>query len=176
MKVIFLDIDGVLNHHEFNQESQSCTINAECITQLNRILKETSAKIVLSSAWRYVVTGHAMTLEGFRYMLQTHGLRHGAEIIGHTITDETCYSCEYECLPSENQWDDNGRHVCVKCGHHTGRSDQIRHWLRAHRGQIERCVVIDDLPIENLPFIQTDSKVGLTKVLADAVIAILKGQ
>jgi len=74
MKVIFLDIDGVLNGHEFCEHAKSCGINPECVCELNRIIAATDAKIVLSSAWRYMVHGGALTLKGFEYMLRTHGV------------------------------------------------------------------------------------------------------
>lgn len=46
--IIFLDIDGVLatrkTHYEYFQE--------ECVNDMNRVLKETEARIVISSSWR----------------------------------------------------------------------------------------------------------------------------
>lgn len=66
MKVIFLDIDGVLNHEDYYRwRYEEITINhrdfvhpysefsPDSIKQLNRILKETGAEIILSSTWRF---------------------------------------------------------------------------------------------------------------------------
>lgn len=67
MKIIFLDIDGVLaTHKEFmmnrtkfqskHPEAKELNIpypfNSGCVKVFNEILKETDAKIVLSSDWR----------------------------------------------------------------------------------------------------------------------------
>lgn len=58
MKVIFLDIDGVLNNqimYEFNQETISTpggNLSKECVELLNDITNKTRAKIIISSTWR----------------------------------------------------------------------------------------------------------------------------
>jgi hypothetical protein len=63
LKVIFLDIDGVLNN-------AACFLTGPgglrarpdplCIQALNRILRATRAKIVISSAWRKHLTEHQL--------------------------------------------------------------------------------------------------------------------
>lgn len=53
MKIIFLDIDGVLNHRQFLIEAERVdAVSDECIARLNRIIEATGAKCVLSSTWR----------------------------------------------------------------------------------------------------------------------------
>lgn len=58
MKIIFLDIDGVLNHCETRSGICSPTeplplpIAPECMARLNRLIADTGAKIVISSSWR----------------------------------------------------------------------------------------------------------------------------
>lgn len=64
MKYLFLDIDGVLNHedwyknkvrnnrHTMKEWWVSC-FDPECVERLNNILKETDAKLVVSSSWRW---------------------------------------------------------------------------------------------------------------------------
>jgi len=69
--VLFLDIDGVLNGHDFDVAAQSTRIQYRCVRQLNRIIKATECKIVLCSAWRYMLLKRprhkpAMTLTGQR--------------------------------------------------------------------------------------------------------------
>jgi hypothetical protein len=73
-KILFLDIDGVLNDHAFCEVAQSCTIKPQCMGHLNQIIHSTGCSIVLTSAWRYIIHGGDMTLKGFEYMLRTHGL------------------------------------------------------------------------------------------------------
>lgn len=59
MKVVFLDVDGVLNHAATRSdvvptsgEPLPIPIAPECMTRLNRLIAETGAKIVISSSWR----------------------------------------------------------------------------------------------------------------------------
>lgn len=76
--ILFLDIDGVLNGHEFSEEAQSCTLKPACVEAFNRLLREGEKiegfGIVVSSAWRYMVFRESMTWVGFGHMLQTHGV------------------------------------------------------------------------------------------------------
>lgn len=164
MKVLFLDIDGVLNGHEYNPDAGSCLIKRDCIQRLNRILRETGAKIVVSSAWRYIMltteeSPPAMTMVGFEYMLRTHGAS-SVDLMGMTGSDE-----EFGWSMENN--------VPV-------RGKQIRRWLADHRPHFEidsYCVLDDDdLGISELHsecFVRTDGRVGLTDENADDVIAVL---
>jgi hypothetical protein len=154
MKIVFLDIDGVLNDHAWMDHAGSCDIKRECVLRLNRILRETGAVIVVSSAWRYMVHGEAMTLQGFAYMMRTHGLLSG-RIHGLTCTDELI----------------------------AHRGDQIAAWLAEHDG-VESYVVLDDddgFSVSRCqgrhahPFVRTDGAIGLTDADADRAIAILTG-
>ena len=86
-KLIFLDIDGVLNSRDANAH-HFCGIHADKIALLNRIVERTGAEVVISSAWRYMILGGAMTIDGFRYMLMTHGLASFVRLVGCTVPDE----------------------------------------------------------------------------------------
>merc|ERR1719233_2197318 len=48
--IIFLDVDGVINHP--NSDNEGTTICAHCVNKLKTMLRHTSANIVLSSTWR----------------------------------------------------------------------------------------------------------------------------
>ena len=91
LRVVFLDIDGVLNDHSRVIESY-CGIQPELVRRLNRITDATEAVLVISSAWRYMIYGHAMSLLGFQYMLMTHGVK--ANIVGITARDEEVHERE----------------------------------------------------------------------------------
>lgn len=61
MKIIFLDIDGVLNHHKFYKVKDpniikilelNLHLDPRSVKLLNAICEATGAKIVLSSTWR----------------------------------------------------------------------------------------------------------------------------
>ena len=95
MKLIFLDIDGVLNHELFyksgsreerfklaNEEKDlpyGCSnIDPEKVSLLNTLIKETGAKVVVSSSWR---TGRSV--EDLQAVLDWNGFQ--GEVIGKTI-------------------------------------------------------------------------------------------
>lgn len=145
--IIFLDIDGVLNRHLWNELAKSLSIESTSIAHLNRIIAETGAKIVISSAWRYMIIGQAMTLQGFDYLLRTHGLQ-ADTLIGYTCSDEETVV----------------------------RGMQIHQW-REQNSHIGSYVVIDDMDLwisEMHPMILTNPAEGLTGKHADEAIAILK--
>jgi len=62
MKIIFLDFDGVLNSFSSSHDTnRSCTgleaeaqeLNPDLVRLLNKIIRITGAKVVISSSWRY---------------------------------------------------------------------------------------------------------------------------
>jgi hypothetical protein len=58
MKVIFLDIDGVLNCTETpNPRKFPYIVDPALLARFNRILENTGAHVVLSSTWRYDPAG-----------------------------------------------------------------------------------------------------------------------
>jgi hypothetical protein len=160
VKILFLDIDGVLNGHDWNDESQSCNIRRECVAHLNRVIRETGCKIVLSSAWRYIVLGGDMTLKGFGYMLRTHGLvcQRGATdlIVGCTAPDES--------PPNPVRDGERGR--------------QCREWLYGPENQWEVTwfAAVDDEDAGfaelGIPAVITDGARGLTAEDADKLIGL----
>lgn len=155
---LFLDIDGVLNDHDFNDEAKSCTLKRDCVKQFNRILRAANPEIVISSAWRYMVHGGAMTLGGFGYMLRTHGVRE-CDVVGVTPTDEE-----------------------VK-----GRGGQISHWLdenSSYRNHERAYLVLDDgdesgeivsdIDAYGHPLIVTCGKTGLRAIDVEKAMRILR--
>lgn len=161
MKVIFLDIDGVLNAHQFSVASKSCSIDQGCVRQFNRVLEATDAKVVISSAWRYMMlrtddSEPAMTMRGFEYMLRTHGMPR-MDIIGHTRSDE---------YAGRNGHDNQ-----------SVRGKLIRLWLAENPGLVDRYVVLDDDADDvllTMPFIKTNGSVGLTEQDAERAIEMLQ--
>lgn len=146
--VVFTDIDGVVNSYAFSHAGNRSSIDVACVLRLNRILTETDAKLVLSSSWRYMIFGGAMTVLGFDYLLRTHGFL-ADRLIG--------------CTPMEEP--------------HASRGREIQAW-REKNGHSGPYVVLDDcdLDISKLhPFVHTDASIGLTDQDADRAISILKG-
>lgn len=155
MKLVFLDIDGVLNGHDWDEPAQSCLIRRECIDHLSRIIRETDARLVISSAWRYMILGGDMTDRGFSYLLRTHGLIAGGlggkVVVGHVGPDKD---------PTN----------------FIDRAEQIVAWLADHP-EAEHVVCLDDEDFGysrfGLPFVHTDFNCGLTAGDAERAIAIL---
>lgn len=56
IKIIFLDVDGVLNYSRMDKddhvETPSGLLSKRCVEMLNRITDRTGAKLVVSSTWR----------------------------------------------------------------------------------------------------------------------------
>jgi hypothetical protein len=156
MNIVFLDIDGVLN--DFEQSWVSTPdyrpeIVPRCVKAFNQIIRETEARIVLSSAWRHLILFQHMSLHGFQVLLRTHGVR--GELIAHTREDRG----------DEERW------------------AQIADWLRDPRGKggekvkVDRYAIIDDTSeaFGGRPGVRTDGAKGLTVANAKRVIRILNG-
>jgi hypothetical protein len=58
MKIVFFDIDGVLNtRHTPNPRKLPCVIDKKLVSRFKRVLARTKAKAVLTSTWRYDPAG-----------------------------------------------------------------------------------------------------------------------
>lgn len=68
MKIIFLDIDGVLNVYPQGRDEYGAKFHPHFETNLKRIIDETGAKIVVSSTWR------ASGLQNMQDMWRDRGL------------------------------------------------------------------------------------------------------
>lgn len=163
MRVLFLDIDGVLNSHDFCPLAMCGPIHRAKVDRLNRILTVADAKVVLSSAWRYIAHRGEATLAGLDWLLRSHGL-HAGRLIGFTREDTMVARC-----PS---WDGSAPWPQVN-----ERGEQIRDWLRLQSYHPSlRVVVLDDLDLgitaAGLPLVLTDGAVGLTDEDADRVISL----
>lgn len=150
-KVIFLDVDGVLNNDLTQDTSPGGWIGVddELIAHLARIVTETGAEVVLTSTWKdeWDVEPRLCTSDG-RY-LAGHLAMHGV-----FLKDKT-----YDLTHN--------------------RGEGIAQYLREHP-EVERYVVIDDVVFPDfgrngiLPhLIKTNNPLGLTKRLAYRAIKML---
>jgi len=99
MKLIFLDFDGVVNTRLYDSKknkigyfhpSDGEVNNKNAIDFLNLLVKETSAKIVVSSTWR-----RGETVETLSEWLYNSGFE--GEVIGKTpVMDDYCRGAEIE--------------------------------------------------------------------------------
>jgi len=158
MKIIFLDIDGVLNSMQSMKASKEERWNdepaIEHIGWLNNIIANTDAKIVISSTWR---RGNQASLFD-KYF-------HALGIIGEVIdvtprldsyrgTEIKCWLMEHKSKIEKNK--DSG--WCI------------------HKEPVESFVILDDDGDmeELLPFlVQTNSESGLQEIHAKDAIEVL---
>lgn len=155
MKLIFLDIDGVLNDFErswrevpdYNPE-----IAPRCVQALNRVIRATEAKLVLSSSWRNLITAGHMSLFGFERLLQSHGVR--AWLISHTRVNG-----------DEYRWQEIAAWL----------KEPMRGTQSMPKGVIDRYCIIDDDhdAFGGRPGVQTAGGIGMTEKDADLAIQIL---
>lgn len=87
-KIIFLDIDGVLNSMDYFEQTKDCKgyteINPEKVKLLKEIIDRTGAEIVLSSTWRNLGK-RKNEPEHPMYTYLTDTLKeYGMEIVDHT--------------------------------------------------------------------------------------------
>lgn len=87
-KIIFLDIDGVLNSIDYFEQTKDCKgyteINPEKVKLLKEIVERTGAEIVLSSTWRCLTENNSEP-EHPMYTYLTNTLKeYGMEIVDHT--------------------------------------------------------------------------------------------
>jgi len=98
MKVLFLDIDGVLNSLEVFEEKDKDLLHPlseEMIGLVNKIVDETKCTVILSSAWRY------MGLEVVQGMLDKHGATF--KLAGETPKKDGCRGDEIISWMADNK-------------------------------------------------------------------------
>lgn len=156
MKVIFLDIDGVLNSMDWYKrrtrvksktwdEYHAQEFDPVALALIKRVINETGAKVVLSSTWR-------LSKEGVKFI----------KSIGIDILD---------CTPHLPRPTNTSVEYCE-------RGKEIKAWIEKNiedRGEVvDRYVIIDDdtdmLPEQQAQFFNTDNRFGLTEPIAKEVI------
>lgn len=166
MRYLFLDLDGVANRHVL-LPSGVCGIEADCMARLNHVIEATHCRLVIASAWRYMMLMGACNLFGFWYLLRTHGLKplpDQDDTHKHTGPLVGCLSYDY--LPVRNG--DRGR--------------LARDWLHAwDNDESAITAAVDDLPEEitgygevGIPCVVTEGSVGLTDDGAERLIKLLR--
>ena len=165
MKVLFLDIDGVINSMAwlkeekpdqprivgFRQKWQQIAENAfdpKCVARIDSIVARTDCVICISSSWR-----KEYPLTQLDRMLRYRGLN-GQRIVG--------------CTPSLKHTTPGSQ-----------RGDEIQHWLSLHGLGPELAVVLDDDndmgPVLHR-HVQTDCEVGITDDDVERAVALFQGE
>lgn len=157
MKVIFLDVDGVLNSEVSREQERNNfdnwmehEVSDMHINNLKKIVDATGAQIVLSSSWRFdhpKATGRDFIADPLMKILDRK-----LKAVGLDIIDVTP--------------DLRGKI----------RGAEIQDWLDRH-SEVERFVILDDdvdMMEEQKPFfVNTTFKNGLTEEMANKAIEIL---
>jgi hypothetical protein len=133
VKVVFLDIDGVLNHCDTRNapptdaEPLPIPIAPECMARFNRLIAETDAKVVISSSWR-----KAVRWQDLGPALVRHGLV--ADVIGETpdLVNDAVWLANWQAR--------EGAPFTYK---RLERGWEIGEWLAAHP-EVTAFVILDD--------------------------------
>jgi hypothetical protein len=142
MKVIFLDIDGVIKtknglRSAFKKYRKLVPdiLDERAVTNLNKLVKETDAKIVITSTWRY-----GKTTEALQRVLAINGVI--GEVIGMT--------------PELGQMKNSSIDTIT-------RGQEIQEWLNLHKIQVDYVILDDDtnlLPQQMNYFVRCESEDG----------------
>ena len=163
-KILFLDIDGVLNTEQQHDRCVNLGIDPvdgfgyafdpEAVANLKRIVAVTDADIVISSSWK--VWG----LAAMQRMWARRNLP--GKVIGitpNTTSDEMLLSVDLDMdIPA------------VK-------GSEIKEWLSTNDNEVTHYAILDDLPDmlleQETHFVQTDPRIGITEDDANRAITIL---
>lgn len=150
-RVLFLDVDGVLNHLGIWKIGRPNPIDPECVARLNEVLGKTKARVVLSSAWR------------------------GLRSLEAKLRKSGALKRKYP-----RDWRTPQLHSTSKGGIIMARvrGDEIAAWLARHP-EVNRYAIVDDdgdMLAEQMPyFVQTDfHDGGLKQEHADRLVEILE--
>ena len=162
-KVVFLDIDGVLNSNFWNESHQreisdGTLIDESKIKLLCKLIKKTNAKIILHSGWKYWFDSNLKPLrkeaENLKFLLEKEGLTIAGVTPDHA-TEEIRKTKKFSLV----------------------KADEILAWLKQHK-EVDRWVVLDDLDLHNAEIakhqIKTDQTIGLTMEDVEKAEMILK--
>jgi hypothetical protein len=153
MKVIFLDIDGVLNTHKTTRRLDCCNeftfVDTRKVLRLREIIERTGAKLVLSSTWRFGAMSGAFFLE--------------REALRELVAEFRRLRCP--------KWVDITPWL-PGCK----RQKEIYAWLALHP-EVDEFIIIDDVGEELTWFwdrlVLTDPRVGLNKERMEFAIQLL---
>lgn len=150
MKVVFLDLDGVLNSFSERKGKEiSLVINKEKVEKLKRIVDETGATLVLSSSWRKYWNRRYHQQDSAGWIINQALAEFGLEV-----------------------WDK------IPVLPYTSRNDEIRAWL-VGKSYIDALAILDDKDMAwdkylRKHWVQPDGfQSGLTEEDADRAIRIL---
>ncbi len=192
MKIIFLDMDGVMNNHQvfstnstkhndhLNEgERDNCTcwtlenqVDPACVERLNKIIDATDTKIVISSSWRKVCD-----VDEMRRILGMHGLKQPACIIDQTpdLANDEAWVRAWRDAEDRAFREKHGRerkfpYIRIE------RGLEIREWLLKNP-HVTHFVILDDsgdMAMLKPWHLQTDEIIGLLDEHINRVFELLE--
>lgn len=164
MRVLFLDIDGVLNSTVWNADhqpeiAQGILVDHEKVQMLSHLVHDTHALVILHSGWRMWLDAQLRPLRKEAEILVQHFTEAGFSIAGVTpdlTTEEIRKNKQFSLVKAE----------------------EILAWLSRHEN-VQSWVVLDDLELHHEQIsahqVQTDPSVGLTWSNIQSAYQILMG-
>ena len=164
-KILFLDIDGVLNterQHDHCVEAGEAYVDnfgyaydPVAVANLKRIVDETEVDIVISSSWKFWGLSTMQKLWASRELPGKV-----VDVTPNHVSDELLLSVDLSIMDMP-----------------AGKGSEIKEWLDTKGNQVINYAILDDVP-DMLPeqqshFVQTDPRVGITKDDAEKIIEIL---
>ena len=168
-KIIFLDIDGVLNTEYYQglleyqgkpwQDEYGAFFDPKSVKQLKKIIDATDADIVVESSWKY------LGLDAMKELWKVRSLPGRViDITPSSVSDEYLSNVDLDNLDAS----------MLHC-----KGLEIASWLSEQKKQDIRYVIIDDEYVildSQLPhFILTNPYEGITEEQANKAISILNG-
>lgn len=151
MKVLFLDIDGVVNKREnFNPTNKGTPypLDSYCAFLVGRIQLQTGCHVVLSSYWRY----------------DPKAVESVSERVVRVLDSTT----------TNYKWDGVTRFTRGREWPHELRGDEVNEWLSQHPEVTKYAILDDDGDFyDDQPLFQTTFENGLTDEIAEEVIEYL---
>lgn len=150
MKIIFLDVDGVLaTPDNWMKGAPRHPIfayhwNPVCVQRLNEIIEATDAQIVLSSTWRHEFNADTKLLK---------------PLFEHNKVNRV----PFDITP---------RYYMRK------RQDEIKEWFDAANTKPEKFIILDDWQIDGFGkyFIRCDERYGITEEIKEKAIKLLNSK
>ena len=163
-KILFLDIDGVLNsknsgtmwNSEILKEYDLCN---DCLYQVKRILNESGCEIVWITSWR----------------------NHSDNYIWQFELNNKWYSFKSLFAQAREYFKDYKQSICDHL-YRRNKADDIEYYIAKNNidKNKDRFIILDDSSIQGLKetfndnFIKIDSQIGITKKIAEYVIDYFK--
>jgi len=160
MKVVFLDIDGVLvtehyllqleqNRHSWRDKQGHAHFCPRCLANFEQLIKQTEAKVVLSSTWRFFLADTVGVPEFFKSREVKFKI--------YDVTPTLLFSSK-------------------KMSEQPTRGEEIQSWLNVHPKVTHYCILDDDpriLPEQKPYWVRTSFRYGFTKSKLDKALYIL---